>query len=641
MLRRPFALAFLIFAAAPVLSGAPVSADEDPGWIRVQLDDAFVSEGVAVADVNRDGKLDVLAGDVWYEAPDWKRHEIRERGTYDPAKGYSQSFANFACDVNGDGWDDLIVVGFPGAPAYWYENPRNEPGHWKRHLVWHSAGNESPQFGDLLGAGRPVLIVGSEPEKQLGFLPVPAADPAEAKWDFHPLGAPGNPSANGSHRFYHGLGLGDINGDGRRDVVIPHGWYAAPADRTADAWTFHPIELLADGKKIAPPPVADIHVYDFDGDGHADLVMSSAHRYGLWWFRNLGDGKRFEQRLIDDSYSQTHALALADIDGDGRPDLVTGKRYFAHNGNDPGGRDPVVMFWYEFRKDADGTPRFIPHEIVAGRDTGIGTQFVVRDMNGDGQPDIVLSNKKGVNVLLQDERPHLVIVMAEEEYGTEKTLPKFAREHLDQDFRVSLVFANPKDRHDIPGLEALDDADLAIFSIRRRAPTEAQMAHIRKFFAAEKPLIALRTTSHAFHLKGAPPPAGHAVWEEFDREILGGFYQNHHGGAKNVAVTVADGAADHPILAGVDAARLVDTGSLYRSAPLSKTGVPLLIGTIDGADPEPIAWTDRYGAGEGRQAAANAPRGRVFYAAIGSPRNFEDPQFVRLLKNAVRWAAGD
>ncbi|MEX0704636.1 MAG: VCBS repeat-containing protein [Planctomycetales bacterium] len=390
-----------IFSVLLLLPSGLLLADEDVTWRRVKLDDAFVSEGVAVADVNRDGQLDVIAGDVWYEAPAWRRHEIRPLGKYDPSKGYSKSFANWACDVNGDGWEDLIVVGFPGEPAYWYENPRNKPGHWKQHLVWHSAGNESPDFADLDGDGRPELVLGSEPERRLGFLPLPSADNATDKWSFHAISEPGDPQRNGSHRYYHGLGHGDVNGDGRRDVVIPHGWYAAPADRTAGPWAFHPIELVADGQKIAAPPVADIHVHDFDGDGHADLVMSSAHAYGIWWFRNLGDDRRFEQRLIDKSYSQTHALEFADVDGDGRPDLVTGKRYFAHNGSDPGGRDPVVMHWYEFRKDSDGGPEFVPHEIVAGRDTGIGTQFVVRDMNGDGLPDIALSNKKGVNVLLQ------------------------------------------------------------------------------------------------------------------------------------------------------------------------------------------------------------------------------------------------
>lgn len=237
-----------------------------------------------------------------------------------------------------------------------------------------------------------------------------------------------------------------------------------------------------------------------------------------------------------------------------------------------------------------------------------------------------------------DKRPHVAIVMGEEEYDTERTLPKFALEQLGEKFRVSLVFANPRDRNDIPGVEVLDEADLAIFSIRRRAPKEEQMAAIRRFFAAGKPLVALRTSSHAFHLKDRPPPAGRAVWPEFDREILGGFYQNHHGASKKVAVSLAEEAAQHPILSGVDVSRFADVGSLYRSAPLSPSATPLLIGTIDGAPPEPIAWTNIYRIDT--QSGTNAARGRVFYASIGGIRNFEDPQFVRMLRNAVEWATG-
>jgi len=123
------------------------------GWRREQLDARFRSEGVAVADVNHDDKLDVLAGEFWYEAPSWKAHEIREPGNYWAGEGYSNSFANWAYDINGDGWDDFISIGFPGAPFSWYENPKNEKGHWKEHLIWHSACNETPLFTDLTGDG--------------------------------------------------------------------------------------------------------------------------------------------------------------------------------------------------------------------------------------------------------------------------------------------------------------------------------------------------------------------------------------------------------------------------------------------------------------------------------------------------------
>src|SRR5262249_31025285 len=163
------AVAILPALAAPT---AQVGKTGDPAsritWQRYVLDTKFRSEGVAVADVNKDGKMDIIAGDVWYEAPDWKMHVLRKDKPSDPAN-YSESFCCFVDDFNGDGWPDVIIVPFPGLPVHWYENPKGQDVPWKEHLICHSCCNESPQFADLHGKGKKALIMGVQPKgKDLG-----------------------------------------------------------------------------------------------------------------------------------------------------------------------------------------------------------------------------------------------------------------------------------------------------------------------------------------------------------------------------------------------------------------------------------------------------------------------------------------
>lgn len=229
-----------------------------------------------------------------------------------------------------------------------------------------------------------------------------------------------------------------------------------------------------------------------------------------------------------------------------------------------------------------------------------------------------------------DTRPHLVIVSAEDEYQTERTLPAFALQHLGKDFRVSLVFADVNNPNWFPGLEVLDEADVALFSVRRRVLSREQMDVVRRFVAAGKPLIGIRTTCHAFALrKGAKLPAGYVEWPEFDRAVLGCNYNMHYQRELKTFVKVAPGAENHPILTGIRTDEFPVPSWLYKVLPLAKDAVPLLMGRAGDQKPhEPVAWT--YGRKDG---------GRVFFTTLGHSDDFKEEAFARLLKNGIYWAA--
>jgi putative heme-binding domain-containing protein len=380
---------------------APVS------WRVVPIERRFRSEGSAIADVNRDGKPDILVGELWYEAPSWTPHEITKPGDYgDGSHSYSGCFFCYTADVNRDGWIDAIVIGTPGEPCYWFENPKGQFGHWAKHPIWPSACNETPLFVDLFGDGLPVLVMGSQPagQQEQGQMAWFAPGPDLTQpWEMH---AVSEPSASGhevpgTRRFSHGLGAGDINRDGRLDVICTEGWWQQPAEgRSAKVpWSFHPARL--------GEPAAHMHAIDLDGDGRNDVVSSSAHAYGIWLHRQLpeADGKAaFERRdLFPHLTSQTHALLSEDIDGDGQVDFITGKRFWAHGPTgDPGSDEPASLYWLRTTRRPDGQITLAPYLIH--NDSGVGLHFAIGDINGDKAPDIVVSNKKGI-FLFEQIRP--------------------------------------------------------------------------------------------------------------------------------------------------------------------------------------------------------------------------------------------
>jgi hypothetical protein len=386
-----------MFITSGLLAFILVTAPPDISWKKTTIEGTFRSEGVAVADVNRDGKPDLLIGDFWYEAPAWTRHEIRTPGDYgDGLRSYSECMCCWADDVNKDGWPDQIVIGFPGKPALWYENPRGMPGHWPVHEIAPSACNETPLYLDLLGNGTRVLVMAWHPDGkpesgQMAYF-TPGDDPAKP-WTVHPISqANGGP---GTQVFAHGLGAGDLNADGRADVICTGGWWEQPPKGQIGPWKFHPAQL--------GDAVANMLAYDINGDARADVIASSAHKYGIWAFEQAdpsdGHPTFIKRDLFPDLVSETHALIAADINSDGLPDLVTGKRFWSHGRSEPGADKPAQLFWLRASKSADGHISFEPQLI--DDQSGIGTQFEVLDYNGDGLLDIVSANKKGVFLLEQ------------------------------------------------------------------------------------------------------------------------------------------------------------------------------------------------------------------------------------------------
>ena len=349
---------------------------------RVRVDGAFRSEGLAVADFNRDGRLDIATGNVLYLGPDWKPQPMRATAKEYQPENYSEEFLCFAEDIDHDGWTDLIVVGFPGAGTRWMRNPGRAGGPWKEFPAIAKTGNESPAWVDADGDGRKELVFVSESGMAMAR---PGADP-QKPWPIKVIAGPADPKPA------HGLGVGDINGDGRPDIVCPEGWWEGPQNPARVPWIFH-------AAKLAEEAPAQMLVLDLNGDGRADVVSSAAHRYGLWWYEQTAAG--WIPHEIDRSVSQLHALHLADLNGDGRPDLVTGKRFWAHREGDEGIDDPAVLCWYE-RGPENGRPAWIRHDIDF--DSGVGLHFQIVDLDGDGLLDIVTSNKKGVFVFFQRKK---------------------------------------------------------------------------------------------------------------------------------------------------------------------------------------------------------------------------------------------
>ncbi len=372
----------------------------DARFVKITLHRDFLCEGASFGDFNRDGVTDVVAGPEWYEGPGYgTRHALWPRTVFD-VHGYADCFFEWVYDFNADAWPDVLMVGFPGAPAAWFENPRKLDVPWPRHDVLVSPiDNEAPEFVDITGDGVPELVhmaAGS-----FGWSSPDAG--ASAAWPFHPF-----TEQRGYGAFTHGLGVGDLDGDGHADALEASGYFLGPAELTDDAlWQRQDQPFGAGG--------AQMPVLDLDGDGDADVVATqSAHGYGLSWFEQTSAAPvpAFSEHVIVSSAEpadatavimhEPHAVAVADIDGDGVPDIVSGERHWGHiPGGDPDFDTPGRLYWFRTVRASAGVT-FEP--TLIDDDSGVGTQLTLGDLDDNGSVDIVIANKKGAFVFLQVER---------------------------------------------------------------------------------------------------------------------------------------------------------------------------------------------------------------------------------------------
>jgi hypothetical protein len=376
---------------------------------KITVSTKFYSEGSAYGDINGDGINDLVTGSFWWEGPKYrKKYQIREldgsrgptpvsRDAYIPLK-YSNSFINWVRDINNDGKNDILIVGLPGTALKAYLNPGAKDGKWQELILWDVVDNESPQLLDIDGDGNEELICNYD--GYFGYAKMNPAKPLE-KWTFHKVSAKGT-----WFKYTHGIGIGDVNNDGRMDMLAGHGWLEQPANaKLGEEWIFHEHQF-SNGEHHCG---AQMFAYDVDGDGKNDVITSgNAHGYGLYWFKNI-DNKTFEKQTIMGSlvqynkyklrFSQLHALQLIDMDGDGLKDIVTGKRFWAHGPEgDADPNDPAVLYIFKLVREK-GKVYYKP--IKVDDNSGVGTQLNAGDINGDGLNDILVSNKKGTFLFLK------------------------------------------------------------------------------------------------------------------------------------------------------------------------------------------------------------------------------------------------
>jgi hypothetical protein len=370
-MRQLFAFTVLVLVSA---AGSGASRPPEVNFDRRVIDDG-ASETCAFADINGDRKIDIVSGEYWYEGPGWVPHKFRDLPF---TESYIDNFSDLPIDADLDGRVDIVSCSYFSHRLAWWKNPG--PGkEWKEQTIQGESPVEFAFLLDLDNDGRQRELLPQFGDERA---PLSWYDARNGAWSKHVI----SPKSYG-----HGIGAGDVNRDGRNDVITPKGWFEAPAAPADGEWQWHPdFDLGTTGF---------IHVLDVNGDGRNDLVSSLAHNYGIFWMERTVAGE-WKKHVIDDTWSQPHAVVLVDVNGDGKVDLLTGKRYMAHNGRDPGEREPLGLYWYESLPGPNGDLVWVRHVIDYSTRAGGGIQIAAADINGDGRVDFAAGGKSGLFLFL-------------------------------------------------------------------------------------------------------------------------------------------------------------------------------------------------------------------------------------------------
>ncbi len=377
---------------------ATVHAGE-PRWKQHTINGKSEFEAAGVLDADNDGRLDILSGDTWYQAPDWKPFPVRK---VTRTGSYLNCFSTLPVDLNGDGFMDYVSCSYFDRNVGWVENPGKPGAPWVYHEVDKPGPIEAAAFVDLSGDGVPDVLPNSvnvvvwyEVKKNAG-----GKGSSLVKHDF------------GTQAAGHGVGTGDVNGDGRVDLLTPKGWFEGPAESSSEqgTWAWHPEwNLGATGIEIL--------ARDVDGDGMSDLVYGMGHDFGLYWAKQSkgsGGERVWTKGAIDKSVASVHTLLWADLDGDGKAnELLTGKRVYAHE-IEPGATDGSLVAWYDFDAAKQAWTRHVIFQGEPAKNApakaqdrralkdfppgtaGTGLQMTVVDLDKDGDLDIVCPGKSGL-----------------------------------------------------------------------------------------------------------------------------------------------------------------------------------------------------------------------------------------------------